>query len=346
MQVELGQVGRASLDFLVEFSRASGKLEPQIAAEISQAGISEETLAEDLDERIAQMDAALADSEAAHMRGLIREWSSVSHGLIALEAFEEIRPSVEPQLIELADGPTTLQTLPHFEAPDYLDGVWIHRTHGGWDGHEHQGFVHSELVHKRYVTAIYKGDIFGVRREVLNHLPRNDYKRVFEMGVSSGYHTVGLADAFPDAVISGCDVSRAMLEQAVRVGNERQKRWRLYVGRAEDTRLPDAAFDLVSSFILLHELPAPVIKKVFKEAFRLLEPGGTMIMTDVPPYAKQDKMTTWRFDSGALRGGEPYWREAGQIDPEALALEVGFAKVESFKHPGSGNYWVTIGHKA
>ena len=94
------------------------------------------------------------------------------------------------------------------------------------------------------------------------------------MGVSSGFHTLAvLADAFPNAEISGCDVSRAMLEQAQRVANERQLKWETsYVGRAEDTRLPAGSFDLVSSFILLHELPADMNRAFFAEAFRLLEP--------------------------------------------------------------------------
>jgi hypothetical protein len=69
MQVELGQRGRASLEFQVDFSRSSGMLEPKIQADIAAAGIAEDTLAEDLGERLAQMDAALATSEAFHQAG-------------------------------------------------------------------------------------------------------------------------------------------------------------------------------------------------------------------------------------------------------------------------------------
>jgi ubiquinone/menaquinone biosynthesis C-methylase UbiE len=165
------------------------------------------------------------------------------------------------------------------------------------------------------------------------------------MGVSSGFHTLGLADAFPQAQISGCDVSRAMLEQAQRVANERQLKWKLYVGRAEDTRLPAESFDLVSSFILLHELPVEANVAFFAEAFRLLEPGGAVIMTDVPPYWAQDKLTAWRYDRSAKFGGEPYWREAGQLDTAQIARDCGFVNVRAFKEPTGGNYWVTIGEK-
>jgi len=345
MDLELDQRGRASIDFLVSLGQAAGQASALLSADIAKAGLGEANLEEDLDARLEQMETALSGSQALHVRDLISEWSSTRHGRIGQEAFEAIRPVLEPQLQALAQGPTQIEVMAHFTPPDYLNDIWIHRTHGGWDGHEHQGLIHAEMIHKRYLNAMYAGGIFNARRAVLDNLPRRDYRRIFEMGVSSGFHTLGLADAFPQAEISGCDVSRPMLEQAQRAANERGLAWKLYVARGEDTRLPEASFDLVSSFILLHELPADMNVAVFREAFRLLEPGGAVIMTDVPPYAAQDKLTTWRFDRGALRGGEPYWREAGLLDTTAIARDCGFINVRAFKEPTGGNYWVTIGEK-
>lgn len=345
MDVALDQRGRASVDFLVSLGRQAGAAAALVAQDMAQAGLSEATLAEDLDERLMQVETALSASRALAVSDLVFEWSSAHHGLIARQAFEAIRPTVEPQIRALAEGPTQIETFPHFTPPDYLDGVWIHRTHGGWDGHEHQGFIHGEIIHKKYLTAMYGGDIFNIRRAVLDNLPRRDYRKIFEIGVSSGYHTLGLADAFPEAEISGCDVSRPMLEQGQRVANARGLKWKLYVGRGEDTRLPAGSFDLVSSFIILHEVPAEVNAALFVEAFRLLEPGGAVIFTDVPPYKTLDKTTAWKFDRGALGGGEPYWREAGLVDTAQLAKDAGFVNVRAFKEPSGGHYWVTLGEK-
>jgi SAM-dependent methyltransferase len=344
MDVELKQRGRAANDFLVSLIRSGSVMEPMIAADIKAAGVTEDILADDIAERLDQMESLMAGSLTLGVRDLVGEWTALRSGLIARDAFEEIHPDIEPAMRALAAGPTRIQTFNHFTPPEYLDGVWIHRTHGGWDGHEHQGFIHAELIHKRFLTALF-GDIFETRRAVLQNLPRQDYKKVFEMGVSSGFHTLALADAFPDAEISGCDVSRPMLEQAQRLANERGLTWTLYVGRAEDTRLPDASYDLVSSFIMLHELPAAVNVAFFQEAFRLLEPGGAVIMTDVPPSWAQDKLTAWRYDRGAHYGGEPYWREAGLVDTAQIARDCGFVNVRAFKEPSGGNYWVTIGEK-
>ena len=345
MDIELDQRGRASIEFLVSFGRHAGVGQAQLAEDIAAAGLKEETLAEDLDERLAQVETALAGSQALKAQDLMSEWSAANHGLIARHAFEAIRPTIEPKMAELAQGPTQIREFAHFTPPEYLDGVWIHRTHGGWDGHAHQGLIHAEIIHKRYLTAMFGGGIFNTRRAVLDNLPRQDYKRIFEIGSSSGFHTLGLAEAFPDAKITGCDVSRAMLEQAQRVANERGYNWDLYVGRGEDTRLPAESFDLVSSFIVLHEVPADVNVALFVEAFRLLEPGGAVIMTDVPPYSTQDKLKAWRADRGALGGGEPYWREAGHLDTAQIARDAGFINVRAFKEPTGGNYWVTVGEK-
>ena len=345
MDIQLHQRGRASLEFIVALGQGSAKIGEAVSTDIAATGITERDLPDDLEERLHLMDAALAGSHASKVRDSVGEWSSVHHGMIAWDAFEEIREELAPRMAELAAGPTQIEVMPHFTPPDYLDGVWIHRTHGGWDGHEHQGLIHGEIIHKRYLTAMFGGDIFNIRRAVLDHLPRRDYQRIFEIGVSSGYHTLGLADAFPDAELSGCDVSRPMLEQAQRVANERGLKWNLYVGRGEDTRLPDGSFDLISSFIVLHELPADKNREMFAEAFRLLEPGGSVIATDVPPSWSQDKFTAWRFDRGAARGGEPYWREAGLLDTAQIARDCGFVNVRAFKEPSGGNYWVTIGEK-
>ncbi len=321
-----------------------GVSESLLSRDIKNAGVaSPDDLPDDPQERLEHMERLLAGSHALHMRDLVFEWSSVHHGLIAREAFEDIRPTVEPQMRALAQGPTEITTFAHFTPPDYLDGVWIHRTHGGWDGHEHQGFIHAEVIHKRWLTTMFGA--FDTRRAVLDNLPRKDYRRIFEMGVSSGFHTLGLADAFPEAQISGCDVSRAMLEHAQRQANERGLEWKLYLGQAEDTRLPAGSFDLVSSFILLHELPAETNVAFFAEAFRLLEPGGAVIMTDVPPYSAHDKLTAWKYDRGAQYGGEPYWRESGLLDTVQIAKDCGFVNVRAFREPTGGNYWVTIGEK-
>jgi SAM-dependent methyltransferase len=98
---------------------------------------------------------------------------------------------------------------------------------------------------------------------------------------------------------------------------------------AEDTGFPAESFDFVTSYNLLHELPPPVIEAVFAEAFRLLAPGGDMLMSDVPRFSELDRLTAWRFDHLAKWGGEPFWRASASMDLAAAAERAGFVAVKA-----------------
>jgi ubiquinone/menaquinone biosynthesis C-methylase UbiE len=330
MDFELRQRGRASLDFLVDLALASRPLGARWNGELAATGIGADALPDDRDERHAAMDAALSESRAFAIAGLVGGFASVEHGRLARDAFEEIADELEPWLDALeASGPARLVTHPGFRPPPWWEGVWFHRSTGGWDGHPQMGFIHGELIHRHYVAKTFGGDIFAQRAAVLRELPRADYRRICEFGTSSGHYTEALQRIFPDAAITGLDFSVPMLRQALRVANANGWAWELHQASADAAPFPDASFDLVTSYIILHEMPAHAIRAMFREAFRLLEPGGHMLMSDVTPYARLDKLAQWRADWLARHGGEPWWREAASMDWAQAAREAGFTDVRS-----------------
>jgi ubiquinone/menaquinone biosynthesis C-methylase UbiE len=346
MAVALRQGGRAAMDFMVGITAASRPLGARWAAALAKSGVTAETLPDDIDARHAVMDAALAGSPAYAVNNLVMEFASVEHGRVARDGFNEMADVLLPRLAELeAKGPATLTINPDFVAPDYYQGVWFHRTTGGWNGHPEMGFIHSELVHKTYVARNFGGDIFGQRRAVLSMLPRADYTRICEMGTSSGHFTVALQETFPTAHITGIEIAVPMLKEALRTANANGWAWDLHQGAAEDTGFAGESFDLVASYIILHEMPASAIRATFAEAFRLLEPGGQMLMSDVTPYRRHDKMGAWRADAQAQKGGEPYWREAASLDWSATAREVGFVDVSEGGLNGALYPWVLVATK-
>lgn len=343
--MELTQRGRASVDFLAHLFRGSADIRQRTRAMEDSLAADVDSLPEDLDTRNAHMEEQLAPSTVFRCGEFVGEWHARYHGRIAREAFDEVREQVVPELSALDTGPATLETAPGEESPDYWAGVEFHRTAGGWDGSEFHGAIHGELIHRKMVDAIFPGGIFRQRRMVAGLAPRDSYRRILDMGCSTGHFTTALAETYPDAEMFGVDLSPRNLEHARRQANLNGRAWHLYQRPAERSGFPDDYFDLVASYILLHELPVDAIDSVFREAWRVLEPGGDMLMSDVTRYADLDKLAQWRADRGATYGGEPHWRASASADLVAIAREAGFVDVVG-AYEGPGNYpYVVRGRK-
>jgi ubiquinone/menaquinone biosynthesis C-methylase UbiE len=165
------------------------------------------------------------------------------------------------------------------------------------------------------------------------------------MGCGTGHYTRALTTRFPQAEIWGADCSIRELEYALQIANDNGWAWRLHRVPNEDTGFPAAHFDLVTSYILLHELPIAAIEATFAEAYRLLEPGGDVLMADVTRYAEMDRIAVWMQDSAARREVEPFWRESASLDLAAVARKAGFVDVASYGLGAMKYPWIVRGRK-
>ena len=344
--IELRQRGRALLDFEVAVRRAASRLHARAESALAAQGITAETLPEDMDARHATIDTALADWLPFRVRALLSEWCGRNHGLAARDAFDEVASEVADRLDALRQGPTRLLPAPEdFTPPAYWARSWFHRTHNGWDDHPYQGAIHGELVHKQYVSKVFPGDLYAARRTLARVAPRADYRQILEIGTSSGHYTVALSEVFPESLITGIDPSVRMLEQAQRIGNMLGREWTLHVGVGERTGFADDSFDLVTAYAVHHELPPRAIDDMFREALRILRPGGDLLIADVPRYAAIDRLAAWRFDWQAKYGGEPFWRASALLDFAAGARAAGFVDVQSGTLPPRNDTYYVLGRK-
>lgn len=344
-EANLNQRGRASFDFLGHMFHGTHNIRTAATEYVENEFGEGDELPEDLDQRVKQVSEYALQSPATRVRRTVGEWHASNHGQIAVDAFEALGEEFAANLHQFDKGSSSLTLDDEFDVPSYWEGVEFHRTSGGWDGHQYMGFIHGELVHKKMVDVIYPGAIFKQRCDVAKLAPKDTYEKILEMGTSTGHYTLGLALAYPDASITGLDLSARALEHTLRVGNANNYSWDLYRRPAERTGFDDNTFDLVSSYILLHELPLQTIKDVFAEAFRVLKPGGDMLMSDVVRYAQMNKLQVSLADEDAAYGGEPFWRESASADLEAIADEAGFTDVR-ITNLGTGPYpYVVIGSK-
>lgn len=164
------------------------------------------------------------------------------------------------------------------------------------------------------------------------HIP-NPPQTILDMGCSVGMSTFALQDLYPNAQVTGLDLSPYFLAVAHYRAQERQAKINWVHAAAESTGLPNASFDLVSIFLVCHELPQTATKQIFAEARRLLRPNGHLAIMDMNPKAEAFKMMP-PYVFTLLKSTEPYLDDYFSLDIEQTLIEAGFAApVIAFNSP-------------
>ncbi|CAM9431279.1 unnamed protein product [Discosporangium mesarthrocarpum] len=181
-----------------------------------------------------------------------------------------------------------------------------------------------------------------------DHLRSNFHRRMREMmavkepmdivdiGCSTGLSTLKLAETFNQAkTITGVDLSPHMLSVARH--NLRTREEQAYArGRVsyihapgEKTGLEEGSADLVSLCLTSHELPAEATREVFREAYRLLRPGGAISFMDMNPLSLAfQRLAGNPFAFAGFKSTEPYLQEYIALDLGHELQEAGFMTPE------------------
>lgn len=190
--------------------------------------------------------------------------------------------------------------------------------------------VAAKTVHSKLWDEV---DVKGDERlrksyhDIVQELPLQP-QQIVDLGCGVGLSTEALQGVYPDADITGVDLSPYFLAVA------RQRRqnvvkplkpltWRH--APAEATGLPAESADLVSAFLMFHELPQQPSRQIFAEARRLLRTGGYFTMMDMNPGSEvYRRMPTYILT--LLKSTEPYLDDYFQFDVVQALQDVGFAK--------------------
>jgi ubiquinone/menaquinone biosynthesis C-methylase UbiE len=232
----------------------------------------------------------------------IRAWLS-SQQLMwkrVLEHFEQHSDHYLGEMEAVDDtGPGSLELNTGMDVPEYTKHE-IHLQPGGYTGNDFAGQVYH------YGTnAFYKGENDDDQHHIALAqkitLPADGkVETVVDLGCGIGRLTIALAQRFPDAQVWGLDVGGPLVRYAHKRAVQLNVPVHFAQRLAEDTKFADGSIDLVTAYILFHEVTPEAARVICAEAFRILRPGGVFDVTD--------------FHTGEAAPREPYLRFKRYID--------------------------------
>jgi len=231
---------------------------------------------------------------------------------------------------ELRDAEVELAAKPEY--PDYYTRIDIHQHPGGVWSDPIAGFVYERGA--RSTTPLAGGrhrDLHDRLTSVALEIAPKP-ARVLDMGCGFGKSTRPFYEALKDAEVEGVDLSAPCLRLAARdAAAAGAKRVRFRQMDCARTDYADASFDLVTSTMLLHEMPPEVVERTLAEAHRLLRPGAAMVHLDFLP--KDDPFDRLIHFGHSKRNNEPFMEPLARMDLPALLKKLGFrdVRIEPFE---------------
>jgi ubiquinone/menaquinone biosynthesis C-methylase UbiE len=172
-------------------------------------------------------------------------------------------------------------------------------------------------------TLVDPGD--GFRFAVAAHLALLPGERVLDVASGTGSLALVLKRLVPEAEVAGIDIDPAILAIARRKAERAGLDVAFSEASADHLPFADASFDRVVSSLAFHHLEPEVKRRAFREAHRVLRPGGRFLLVD---FGGID-VPLLRAAFNVLHGEKPGAMQehvAGAIPP--LLREAGFVDVQ------------------
>lgn len=186
--------------------------------------------------------------------------------------------------MEAADGrgPGTLELAPGMSIPEHASHQ-IHIQPGGYVGDPFAGHMYDYATDSFWFAVRGHNEQDQIHREAVNRLPVPEdgkVRRILDYGCGIGQFTTALKERFPDAEVWGLDIGGPMVRYAHMRAAQLSFDVNFVQRLAEANGFPDGYFDLVTSFIAHHEMPADVSRQVIAEAQRVSRPGAVFYPVD------------------------------------------------------------------
>jgi len=157
-----------------------------------------------------------------------------------------------------------------------------------------------------------------VRERLLDHAAIQPGERVLDLGCGTGALSIAVKRRVPEAEVTGLDPDPKALALARSKDAEAGLGIEWVQGYAGRIPFPSDRFDCVVSSLVIHHLTADQKREAFRDARRVLRPGGRLRLLDFgPPRGWAERALTAVFHrdhriGDNLAGRLPGWlREAG-----------------------------------
>lgn len=254
-----------------------------------------------------------------------------------------------PQMWQRANQRRYQEFSTEIETADYPD-YYLQNFH-----HQTNGYLSDDSanLYDLQVEILFGGMADAMRRRVLAPLKQAvqasfsavppQQVKILDLACGTGRTLKQLRATFPQAALYGTDLSAAYLRKANQLlsqhgGELPQLLW----ANAENLPYRDQYFHAVTSVFLFHELPAKVRQRIIEQSFRVLQPGGVLILCDSIQATDAPQLLPV-LENFAAMFHEPYYRHYVTDDLGLRLQQAGFSQIETQTHFMS-KYW--IAHKS